>query len=41
MSMGDRYTIIFFSEINLELEVNEILRFISDRGHSSVYGFVS
>jgi len=39
--MGDKYAIIFFSEMNLELEVNEILGFISDRKHSSVYSFVS
>lgn len=40
MSMGDKYTIIFFSEMNLELEVNEILGFVSDREHSSVYGLL-
>lgn len=41
MDMGDKYTIIFFSEMNLELEIRGILGFRSDMKHNSCYGFVS
>lgn len=41
VSIGDKCTSIFFSEINLELEVSETLGFVSDEKHSSVDGFAS
>lgn len=41
VSVRDKCPFIFFSEISLELEVNEALGFVSDKKHSSVDGFVS
>lgn len=41
VSVGDKCTLISFSEINLELEVSEALGFVSDKKHSSADGFVS
>lgn len=41
VSIGDKCTLIFLAEINLELEVNGTPGFLSDKRHSSVDGFVS
>lgn len=41
MDMGDKYNIIFFSEMNLELEIRRVLGFRGDMKHNSCYGFVS
>lgn len=41
VSVGDKCTFIFFSEINLKLEVDETLGFGSEKKHSSADGFIS